>query len=319
MWQRGTIIAFVVMMATANAQTWPVRPIRLVVPFSSGGTADVPARVVAQRLSESLGQQIFIDNRPGAGSTIGADAVAKAPADGYTLLLISNTHFVSAALYRNLPYDPLNDFTPVNQFNFGVNLLVVHPSLPVKSVSELIAYAKANPGRINYASSGNGSTQHLTATLFCSMAGIDLHHIPYRGSGPATGDLLAGIVKVGFPGTSGMIGHIKSGKLRALGGSGVRRAPELPDVPTIAEAGVPGFELVSWSGIVGPKGLPRDIQMKLNAALQRIVATPDFQSSMLVTGNEAVSQGSPEKFFEFMNLEAAKFSKVVKESGAQIN
>jgi tripartite-type tricarboxylate transporter receptor subunit TctC len=303
----------------APAQTYPARPIRLIVPFSAGGTADIPARALAQRLSDALGQQVFIDNRPGAGSTIGAEAAAKAPPDGHTLFLISNTHFVSAALYKNLPYDPLNDFSPVNQFVVQVNVLVTHPSFAARSVAELIALARANPGKIDFASSGNGSTQHLTATLFSSMAGISMNHVPYRGSGPATADLLAGIVKVGFPGTSGMMAHIKAGKLRALGVTGIKRSAELPDVPTIAEAGLAGFEMVSWSGIAGPKGLSREIRLRLDTAMRDSVAHADFQKHMVATGNEVAMLASPEKFFDFMRAEAAKFARVVRESGAQVN
>ena len=243
----------------AEAQNYPSRPIRLVVPFSPGGAADVPGRILTQKMSEALGQQVVVDNRPGAGSTIGADQVAKAPADGYTLLMISNTHFVSAALYKKLPYDSLNDYAPVTQVTSAPNVIVVHPSLPAKTVRELIALAKSKPGKIDYASSGNGSTQHLTGALFTKMAGIEMTHIPYRGSGPATADLLSGQVTVGFPGIAGMLPQIKAGKLRALAVTGTKRSPELPDVPTVAEAGVKGYDVTAWFGIAGPKGMPREI------------------------------------------------------------
>ncbi|HWI14928.1 MAG TPA: tripartite tricarboxylate transporter substrate binding protein, partial [Burkholderiales bacterium] len=271
---------------TAGAQAYPSRPIRLIIPFSAGGAADVPGRILAQRLTETLGQQVVVDNRPGAGSTIGAEAAAKAPPDGYTLFMISNTHFVSAALYKKLAYDSLNDYTPISQITSAPNVLVIHPSLPAKSVKELIALAKAKPGQINYASSGNGSTQHLTGALFCKMAGINMTHIPYRGSGPVTADLLAGQVTVGFPGIAGMLPHIKSGKLRALGVTSAKRSPELPDVPTIAEAGVKGFEMVAWFGIAGPKGLPRDVQTTVQTDLLKVLKNPDFQKAMRVAGQE---------------------------------
>jgi tripartite-type tricarboxylate transporter receptor subunit TctC len=306
-------------VSTSLAQNYPAKPVRLIIPFSAGGAADVPGRIVTQRLAESIRQQVIVDNRPGAGSTIGADAAAKAAPDGYTLFMISNTHFVSAALHKKLAYDSLNDFTPVTQITSAPNVLVVHPSLPAKTVKELIALAKARPGQIDYASSGNGSTQHLTGALFASMAGINMTHIPYRGSGPVTSDLLGGQVMVAFPGIAGMLPHIKSGKLRALGVTGSKRSSELPGVPTIAEAGVKGYEMVAWFGVAGPKGLPRDIQMKLHGELLNVLKTPEMQKSLLAVGQEPAWQVSPEKFYDFMKIEAAKWAKVVKDSGAQIN
>jgi len=303
----------------AQAQNYPNRPIRLVVPFSPGGAADVPGRILTQKLSEAVGHQVVVDNRPGAGSTIGADQVAKALPDGYTLLMISNTHFVSAALYKKLPYDSLNDFAPVTQVTSAPNVIVVHPSLPVKSVKELIALAKAKPGKIDYASSGNGSTQHLTGALFTKMAGIEMTHIPYRGSGPATADLLSGQVTVGFPGIAGMLPQIKAGKLRALAVTGTKRSPELPGVPTVAESGVKGYDVTAWFGITGPKSLPRDIVLKLHAELLRVLKNPDFQKLMLNAGQEVVWQETPELFGEMLKVEAAKWARMVKESGAQVN
>ncbi|MGZ8154863.1 MAG: Bug family tripartite tricarboxylate transporter substrate binding protein [Burkholderiales bacterium] len=304
--------------AMAEAQTYPARPVRLIIPFSAGGAADVPGRILSNRLSEALGQQVVIDNRPGAGSTIGAEAAAKSPPDGYTLFMISNTHFVSAALHKKLNYDSLNDFTPITQITSAPNVLIVHPSMPAKNVKELVALAKARPGEINYASSGNGSTQHLTGALFCRMAGINMTHIPYRGSGPVTADLIAGQVQVGFPGIAGMLPHIKSGRLRPLGVSSAKRSPELPDVPTIAEAGIKGYEMVAWFGVAAPKGLPRDIQTRLHADLLKILKTPDMQKSMRTVGQEVAYQERPEQFFDFMKVEAAKWAKVVQESGARI-
>ena len=302
----------------ASAQAYPARPVRLIVPFSPGGAADVPGRIITQRLSESLGQQVIVDNRPGAGSAIGAEVAAKAPPDGYTLFWISNTHFVTAALHKKLAYDPLNDFTPITQVTSAPNVLVVHPSLPVKTVKDLIALARAKPGQIDYASSGQGSTQHLTGALFCSMAGIRMTHIPYRGSGPVTADLLGGQVMVAFPGIAGMLPHIKTGRLRALGVSGSKRSPELPTVPTIAEAGVKGYEMVAWFGVVGPKGMPRDIQTKLHGETLRVLQNPDVQKSLSAVGQEVAWQETPKRFYEFLKVESAKWARVVKDSGAKV-
>jgi tripartite-type tricarboxylate transporter receptor subunit TctC len=311
--------AAVFLIQPVCAQNYPNRPIRLVVPFSPGGAADVPGRILTQKMSEALGQQVVVDNRPGAGSTLGADQVAKAPPDGYTLLMISNTHFVSAALYRKLAYDSLNDYAPVTQVTSAPNVFVVHPSLPAKTVKELIALAKANPGKIDYASSGNGSTQHLTGALFTKMAGIEMTHIPYRGSGPVTADLLSGQVTVGFPGIAGMLPHIRAGKLRALAVTGAKRSPELPQVPTVAEAGVKGYDVTAWFGVAGPKAMPRDIVQKLHAELLRILKNPDVQKLLLTAGQEVAWQETPELFGEMLKVEAAKWARMVKESGATVN
>ena len=312
----GTLAALV--SWPVGAQNYPAKPVRMIIPFSAGGAADVPGRIIMQKLGEALRQQIVVENRPGAGSTIGADVAAKSAPDGYTIFMISNTHFVSAALHKKLGYDSLHDFTPVTQITSAPNVLVVHPSLPVKSVKELIALAKARPGQIDYASSGNGSTQHLTGALFASMAGINMTHIPYRGSGPVTSDLLGGQVMVAFPGIAGMLPHIRAGKLRALGVTGVKRSPELPDVPTVAEAGVKGYEMVAWFGVAAPKGLSRNIQMKLHGDLLRVLKTPEMSRSLQKVGQEPAWQDTPEKFLDFMKVEAAKWAKVVKASGAVI-
>ncbi len=301
------------------AQNYPNRPIRLVVPFSPGGAADVPGRILTQKMSEALGQQVVVDNRPGAGSTIGAEQVAKAPPDGYTLLVISNTHFVSAALYKKLAYDSLADYAPVTQVTSAPNIVVVHPSLPAKTIRELIALARAKPGKIDYASSGNGSTQHLTGALFTKMAGIEMTHIPYRGSGPVTADLLGGQVMVAFPGIAGMLPHIKAGKLRALAVTSAKRSPELPQVPTVAEAGVKGYDVTAWFGVAGPKGMPRDIVLRLHAELLRILKNPEVQKLLLSAGQEVAWQDTPDLFGEMLKIEAAKWARMVRESGAQVN
>ncbi len=311
-------LACMLITPMVSAQNFPTRAVRVVIPFSAGGAADVPGRLLGQRLAELFKQQVVIENRPGAGSTIGAEAAAKAAPDGHNLFMISNTHFVSAALYKKLPYDALNDYTPITQITNAPNVLVVHPSLPAKSVKEIIALAKAKPNQIDYASSGNGSTQHLTGALFTKMAGIQMTHVPYRGSGPATADLLAGQVTVGFPGIAGMLPFIKGGKLRALGVTGAQRSPELPEVPTIAESGVPGYEMVSWFGLAAPKGVARDVQLRLHGDILRVLKNTDFQKTLRVVGHEAAFQEQPEKFYDFMKIEAAKWARVVQDSGARV-
>ena len=306
-------------LVKGSGQGFPSRPLRHIAPFPPGGAADIVGRIMAAALTEVLGQQVVVDNRPGAGSAIGAELVAKAPADGYTLLMISNTHFVTAALHKKLAYDALSDYSPVTQVTSAPNIIVVHPSLPVKTVKELIALANSQPGKIDYASSGSGGTQHLTGALFCKMAGIDMTHIPYRGSGPVTADLLGGQVMVAFPGIAGMLPHIKSGKLRALAVTGAKRSPELPNVPTVAEAGVKGYEMTAWFGMAGPKGMPKDIVMKLHGALSGILKNPAFQKAMRNAGQEVAWQETPERFGEFMKIEAAKWARTVQMSGATVN
>ncbi|OFZ86626.1 MAG: hypothetical protein A3F74_18290 [Betaproteobacteria bacterium RIFCSPLOWO2_12_FULL_62_58] len=302
----------------SGAQNYPVRPVRMIVPFSPGGAADVPGRVLMSRLSESLGQQVIVDNRPGAGSTIGAEIVSKAPADGYTLLMISNTHLIGAAIYKTLKYDATGDFTPVLQFGDAPNILVVHPSLPVKSVKELIAMAKSKPGQIDYASSGNGSSQHLFTALFISMAGINMNHVPYKGSGQARADLVGGQIMVGVPGIASVVQNIKDGRLRALGVTGVKRSPELPNVPTIAEAGVKGYEATLWLGLLGPKGLPADVVARLNSEVARLAKSGDLEQQFRKVGTDVAYRG-PREWEAFLKSERQKWAKVVKETGAQIN
>jgi tripartite-type tricarboxylate transporter receptor subunit TctC len=304
--------------AEAVAQAYPNRPVRMVVPLSPGGFADVPARVIAPRLSEALGQTVFVENKPGAGATIGTDFVAKSKPDGYTLLFTGTPHVISPALYKNLPYDPLKDFAPVMLVASGPYVLVVNPQLPVRSVQELIAAAKAQPGKIDYASSGNGSAQHLVSALFTSMAGIDLNHVPYKGSGPAMQDLLSGQVKVSFAGIPNVMPSLKSGKLRALAVSTPKRSPDLPDVPTVAEAGVPGYDATLWLALLAPAGTPGDVVQKLYAEATKTLREPEVQKAIAATGVE-VSILGPEELPAFLQSEADKWGKVARESGATIN
>src|SRR2546425_1556639 len=260
----GFIGCSLLIASVAAAQSYPTRPVRIVIPLSPGGTTDVPGRIIAQKLSETLGQQFFVENRAGAGGTIGSDYVAKAKADGYTLLLTASPFVIAPHVYKTIPYDTLADFAPVIRIATGPYVLVVHPSLGVNSVKELIAQAKKEPGRIDFASSGNGGAQHLVTELFMYMTGIKLNHVPYKGSGPAQQDLMSGIIKVSFVGTPIAIPHMKSGRLKALAVSTAKRSPEMPEVPTIAEAGGPRFEAYVWDGILAPAGTPHEIIAKLN-------------------------------------------------------
>jgi len=302
----------------AAAQSYPSRPVRIVVPLSPGGFADTPARLLAPRLSAQFGRQFFVENRPGAGSTIGADFVAKSAPDGYTLLLTGTPHVISAHLYKTLPYDALKDFTPIALVASGPYALVVNPKLPVSSVKELIAAAKAQPGRIDYASSGNGSAQHLVGALFASMAGISLNHVPYKGSGPAMQDLLGGQVLVSFAGVPNVLGHVRSGKLRALGVTTARRWSELPDVPTISEAGLAGYEATLWLDIVGPAGMPQDLVQRLHTEIGKALHEPELQRSFHVAGVEAGFL-APQELGAFIRSEHDKWGKVVRDTGATVN
>lgn len=302
-----------------QAQSYPSRPVRLVVPLSPGGFADTPTRMLAPRLSEQLGRQFFVENKPGAGGTIGADFVAKSAPDGYTLLVTGTPHVISAHLYKKLPYDALRDFTHIALIASGPYALVVNPQkLPVSSVKELITAARAQPGKIDFASSGNGSAQHLVGALFNSMAGIDLNHVPYKGSGPAMQDLIAGQVGVSFAGVPNVLGHVRSGRLRALGVTTATRWSELPDVPTLAEAGVPGYEATLWLNVSGPAGMPADIVQRLNNEIAKALKDPEVQNNFRTGGVDAVWMG-PKELNAFMRAEYEKWGKVVRDTGATVN
>jgi tripartite-type tricarboxylate transporter receptor subunit TctC len=314
----GAGLAAATLACSALAQGYPSKPIRIIVPFSAGGFADVPGRVLAQKLSERLGQPVIVENKPGAGATIGAEFVAKAKPDGYTLLLVSSTHVIGPWLYKSLAYDALRDFAPVAKFAEGPYVLVVHPSLGVGTVAELVAAAKAQPGRIDFVSSGNGSTQHLVGALFASMAGAPLNHVPYKGSGQAMQDLVGGQVKVGFIGMPNAMPHLKAGRLKALGVSSARRSADLPDVPTIAEAGVPGFDATLWLGLLAPAGTPPDVVAKLAQETGRVLGGADVKQGFEASGVDATAS-TPEAFGALLRAEHDKWGKVVRETGATIN
>jgi tripartite-type tricarboxylate transporter receptor subunit TctC len=301
-----------------QAQDYPSRPVKVVVPFSPGGAVDGPMRMIAEQLGKRRGQLVVIENKPGAGATIGSEIVARAAPDGYTLLLASQTNAISATLYPKLVFDPVEDFAPVSLIGREPGVLVVNPALPVKTFAEFVAYVKQRPGEIDYASSGNGSGQHLFAALLASSTGLKMNHIPYKGSGQATTDLLGGQVMVSIPGTAGMVGHIKAGKLRALAVTGSKRSPQLPDVPTVMESGVPGFEAYVWMGLLAPKGTPQPIIDRLYKELVPVLSSPEVKAYMAGAGIEIVGS-TPAEFGQFFRAEKELWAKVVRETGAKID
>jgi tripartite-type tricarboxylate transporter receptor subunit TctC len=303
-------------IAGAEAQQYPTKSIRLVVPFTPGGTTDILARTVGQKLSESWGQQVVIDNRPGAGGNIGTEIVAKAPPDGYTLLMGTiSTHAINASLYKKLAFDPVKDFAPLTRIGRLPNILVVHPSLPVKSVKELIALAKSKPGDLSFASSGSGTSLHLSGELFKMMAGIEMVHVPYKGSSPALTDLLGGQVKVMFDNLPTALPHVKAGKLRALAVTAAKRSPTLPEVPTVAESGLPEFDVSSWFAMFAPAKTPPEIVAKLNGEIVKILNSADVKEKLAQHGVEPAPT-SPEELAAFAKAETEKWGKVVKATGA---
>jgi len=314
----AALLAAVLLAGEAAAQAWPSKPVRLVVPLSAGGFADVPARLLAPRLSAQLGRQFYVDNRPGAGGTLGADNVAKSEPDGHTLLFTATPHVISPWLYKTLPYDALKDFAPVARVASGPYALVVHPQLKVGSVIELIAAARAQPGEVDYASSGNGSAQHLVTAMFASLAGIRLNHVPYKGSGPAIQDLVSGQVKLSFAGIPNVIAHVRSGRLRILAVTTATRWPELPDTPTVAEAGVAGYEAALWVALLAPAATPANIVQRLYAETGNALKDPEMQQSLRAAGI-APSLLEPQELGAFLRAEYEKWGRVVRETGATIN
>jgi tripartite-type tricarboxylate transporter receptor subunit TctC len=314
------ILAALCLVATqVLAQPYPARPVRIVVPLSPGGFADTPARLLAPRLSEQMGRQFFVENRPGAGGTIGWDFIAKQPADGYTIGITGTTHLISSHLYKNLQYDAFKDFTHISMMASGPYVLVVNPKkTPANSVRELIAAAKAKPGAIDYASSGNGSSQHLVGALFNSMAGVQLNHVPYKGSGPAMQDLLAGEVGVSFAGVPNVLGQVRAGRLKALAVTTPKRWVELPDTPTMSEAGVKDYEATLWLSISGPPGMPAPIVQRLYTEIAKALTDRDLQAKFREAGVEADSTGG-EELARYMRAEYEKWGRVVRETGATVN
>jgi tripartite-type tricarboxylate transporter receptor subunit TctC len=312
------VVALCAGAATAQVQDYPARTIRVVVPFSPGGAVDGPMRLIAQELGKRLGQAVVVENKPGAGATIGTDVVAKSAPDGYTLLLASQTNAISATLYSKLPFEPIDDFAPITLIGREPGVVVVNPSLPVTTLSQFIAYVKERPGSVDYASSGNGSGQHLFAALLASKTGMKMNHVPYRGSGQATTDLLSGVVAMAIPGTAGMVGHIRAGKLRPLAVTGARRSPQLPDVPTVMEAGVPDYEAYVWMGLLAPKGTPPPIIDRLQREVVAVLGEPGVRQYMATAGIEIVGS-TPAEFGTFFRAEKDRWAKVIRDTGAHID
>jgi tripartite-type tricarboxylate transporter receptor subunit TctC len=313
-----SVVSVVCVFPAFGQQAYPSKPIRIIVPFGPGGFTDVAARILQKELAPAIGQPIIIENKPGAGSTIGTSEVAKAQPDGYTLVMISTAHVISPHLYKSMPYDPIRDFTPVMKLAEGPYVLIVHPSLPVKSVAELISAARAQPNSIDYASSGNGSAQHLVGALFASMANAPMNHVPYKGSAQAMNDVLGGQVKVSFVGVPNALPNLATGKIKALAVSTKKRYADLPDVPTLEEAGVPGYDATIWLGLLAPPGTPRDVVQKLNASITKILATPEAKKLMASAGVD-VATSSPEEFGALLRSELDRWGKVVRDTGATVN
>ena len=309
-------LAALTLAGTALAADYPTRPVKWVVPYPPGGTTDVLARIIAAWLSEKMGQQFLIENKPGGGNNIGVEAVVNAPGDGHTLLLVNPANGINATLYKNLPFNFIRDIVPVAGLVRTPNVMEVTNNFPAKTVAEFIAYCKANPGKINMASSGSGTSVHLSGELFKYMTGCDMLHVPYKGAGPALTDLIAGSVHVLFDNLPSSAGHIKGGRIRALAVTSAQREPSLPDIPTVADT-VPGYEATAWFGIGVPKGTPRDVIDKLNAEVNRALADPAMQQRLAELGGKPIA-GTPEDFGRVIAAETEKWAKVVISSGAKV-
>jgi len=313
----GLAIAAATLALPAMAQSWPDKPVKIVVPFGPGGPADVYARILGQALTESLGQQFIIENKPGAGAIIGTEVVAKAAPDGYTLLMMSNTHTTNETLFTHKPYQLMRDLVPVSPVNSSDLVMVVHPSVPAKTLQEFIALAKAQPGKLSYASSGPGTPYHMAGELFKAMSGTDILHVPHKSSGEARNDVLGGHVQMMLDAVTTMKGAIDANEVRALGTTGLKRSAILPNVPTIAESGVPGYEATIWLGIMAPKGTPPEIVNKLNAEIAKVVASAKIREAWAKQGAVPITM-TPAAFGEFLEKDIVKWARIVKISGATI-
>ena len=299
------------------ADGFPERPLRMIVPFPPGGSVDVVARIAGQKMTEIAGQSIVVDNRAGASGNIGTELAARAPADGYTIMMTTIPLVVNPSLFSKIPYDVARDFAPVSLIAAAPFVLAVHPSLPAKSVKELVALAKARPGQLNYASAGSGTNLHIAAELFKNLSGTSIVHVPYKGGGPALTALLGGEAQLSFLGVVAVVPHVKSGKMRALALTAAKRSAVLPDLPTIAEAGVPGYEFASWYGVLAPAGTPALRITKLHDILVKSLRSPDLAGRMAAEGADIIA-GSPQQFASYLKTELAKWAKVVKDSGLRV-
>ena len=314
----GLHAATLLALASAGslAQNYPAKAVRVVVPFLAGGSTDIVGRTVAQKLSEMWGQPVFVDNRPGGGTTIGTDAVAKAAPDGYTLLVTPAPFTINPSLLAKIPYDSLNDFAPITLINTTPLVMVVHPGVPAKTVKEFIALAKSKPGQLNFGSSGTGGSNHLAGELFDAMAGVKMVHIPYKGNAGALTDIVGGHLDVVYNGVTSALALIKGGKLRVLAVTSLQRTAALPDVPTLNESGLKGFEAVAWNGLTAPAKTPREVILKINADVLKIVNSPELKERLKAEGSDPVGS-SPEQFAAFLRSEVAKWAKVIKIAGVR--
>jgi tripartite-type tricarboxylate transporter receptor subunit TctC len=304
-------------VGVANAQSYPSKPIRFVVPYPAGGPLDTVARLLGQKVSESVKQPVIVDNKPGAGGNIGADTVAKSPADGYTILMGAvATHAINPTLYSNMPYDAVRDFIPVTQIASTPNVLVVNPSVPASNVREFIAYAKANPGKLNFGSGSTGSAGHLAGELFKTLAGIQMTHVPYKGAAPAMNDLIGGQVQLMFDNLASALGQVRAGRVRALAVTTAARTSLAPELPTIAESGLPGFDINTWFGLFVPANTPREVVDRLHAEFTRALAVAEVKERLLALGAEPVGS-EPAEFAAYIRAEAEKYARVIKASGAK--
>ena len=316
---KGVFILLGLAAVTAHAQTYPIRPVRWVVPFAPGGPTDIMSRAIGEKLGQRLGQQFVVDNRGGAGGGIGAEIVARAPADGYTIMIGHvGTHAINLALYKSVPYDPIRDFTPISLLATLPLALVVHPSVPASNVKDLIALAQRRPGELNFASAGNGGPTHLTSEVLKSMTRVNIVHVPFKGNAQALTELISGRVQMMFSNLLTSMPHVRAGKLRAIAISTAKRSLQAPDLPTVAESGVPGFDVTPWYGVLGPAALPRAITTRLNAEVADIINAPDMRERFVAQGVD-LAASTPEQFAALIKAEVPRWRKIVQDSGAKVD